>query len=234
MKKLVPIISICIPTFNGASTIEKTLTKIYEQLTSECEVVISDDLSTDNTLAIVKSFEKKSTFIKVFQNDYNLGMDGNFHKVTKLAKGKYVWFCGQDDLLCKGVVKQALKMLKKDNIGILNMNFAQYDHEMKTCLTKSFFEESSFDRKIVQTNDFLYFKTPEEYFRIYTQPPSFLPSIVMLREYWLTTDIEQFYGTHFVQVGVLLLNMHKNRIGVFNVPLIKGRIPNDRSMAKKW
>ena len=63
---------------------------------------------------------------------------------------------------------------------------------------------------------------------MYTQPPSFLPSVVILREYWLTSDIRQFYGTFFVQVGVLLLNMHKHRIGVFNVPLIKGRIPNDQ------
>ena len=173
MKKIVPIISICIPTFNGASTIEKTLIKIYEQLTSECEVVISDDFSTDNTLAIVNDFQKKCSLIKVFQNNHNLGMDGNFHKVTTLARGKYVWFCGQDDLLCNGIIKQALKMLNNNNIGTLNMNFGQYDHEMKTCLTKSFFEESSFDRKLIQTSDELYFNTPEEYFRIYTQPPSF-------------------------------------------------------------
>ena len=63
-------------------------------------------------------------------------MDGNFHKVTKLATGKYVWFCGQDDLLCDGVIKQAIKMVSNKNIGILNLNFSQYDHNMKKCLTE--------------------------------------------------------------------------------------------------
>ena len=155
-------------------------------------------------------------------------MDGNFHKVTKLATGKYVWFCGQDDLLCDGVIKQAIKMVSNKNIGILNLNFSQYDHNMKKCLTESFFEESTFNKKLVQTSDELYFDSPREYYSVYTQPPSFLPSVVILREYWLTSDIRQFYGTFFVQVGVLLLNMHKHRIGVFNVPLIKGRIPNDQ------
>jgi glycosyltransferase involved in cell wall biosynthesis len=228
MKKSVPIISICIPTFNGESTIKKVLDTIYPQLTSDCEVVISDDVSTDDTLLIVKQFQQKCSLIKVFQNAKNLGMDGNFHKVTKLATGKYVWFCGQDDLLGNGVIKQALKMVGNNNIGILNMNFSQYDHYMETCLTESFFEESTFDKKLVQTSDELYFDTPDEYYAVFTQPPSFLPSVVMLREYWLNTDVKQFYGSYFVQVGVLLMNMHKHRIGVFNTPLIKGRIPNDQ------
>ena len=228
MKKSIPTISICIPTFNGESTIKKVLDTIYPQLTSDCEVVIADDVSTDDTLSIVKQFQQKCSLIKVFQNTNNLGMDGNFHKVTKLATGKYVWFCGQDDLLGNGVIKQALKMVSNNNIGILNMNFSQYDHYMETCLTESFFEESTFDKKLVQTSDELYFDTPDEYYAVFTQPPSFLPSVVMLREYWLTTDIKQFYGSYFVQVGVLLMNMHKHRIGVFNIPLIKGRIPNDQ------
>lgn len=228
MPKNLPIISICIPTFNGESTIGKVLDTIYPQLSSDCEVVISDDLSTDDTLSIVKSFQKKCSLIKVFRNKKNLGMDYNFHKVTTLAKGKYIWFCGQDDLLCNGVIKQALKMVGHQNIGILNLNFSQYDHNMEKCLTESFFSESTFDKKLVQSSRELYFGSPDEYYSVYTQSPSFLPSVVMLREYWLTSDVRQFYGTFFVQVGVLLLNMHKHRIGVFNVPLIKGRIPNDQ------
>ena len=228
MKQSIPTLSICIPTFNGASTIQNILETIYPQLTSDCEVVISDDLSTDDTLSIVNLFQQKCPHIKVFQNAVNLGMDGNFHKVTKLASGKYIWFCGQDDYLGDGVIQKALKMVMNHNIGILNMNFSQYDHYMETCLTQSFFEECTFDKKLVQTSDELYFNTPDEYYKVYTQPPSFLPSVVMLREYWLTTDIKQFYGSYFVQVGVLLMNMHKHRIGVFNVPLIKGRIPNDQ------
>lgn len=228
MPKTAPTISICIPTFNGEGTIRKVLDTIYPQLSGDCEVVISDDFSTDNTFSIVKSFQKKCALIKVYQNKKNLGMDGNFHKVARLATGKYVWFCGQDDLLCDGVVKQAIKMVHNKNIGMLNLNFSQYDHNMEKCLTKSFFDESTFNKKLVQSSDELYFDSPHEYYSVYTQPPSFLPSVVMLREYWLTSDIRQFYGTFFVQVGVLLLNMHKHRIGVFNIPLIKGRIPNDQ------
>jgi len=223
-----PLVSICIPTYNGAGTLSRTLDAMVPQLSENIEIIINDDCSNDNTLNIAREYQAGFNTIKVFKNNKNLGMDKNFHKITQLASGKFIWFCGQDDLLGSGVIKQALKMVSNNNIGILNLNFSQYDHYMKTCLTESFFEESTFDKKLVQTSDELYFDTPDEYYSVYTQPPSFLPSVVMLREYWLTTDVKQFYGSYFVQVGVLLMNMHKHRIGVFNIPLIKGRIPNDQ------
>jgi glycosyltransferase involved in cell wall biosynthesis len=228
-EKQEPLISICIPTYNGASTIGKTLNQIVPQLNNDFEVIINDDVSTDETVKIVEEFQFIYKNIKIIINEHNLGMDGNFHKTTQLASGTYIWFCGQDDLLGDGVLQQVLKMIKNNNeIGILNLNFSQYCHNMQKCLTKSFFEISTFKKDVVVSNTELYFDTPEQYFQIFTQPPSFLPSVVMLREYWLTTDVKQFYGTYFVQVGVLLMNMCKHKIGVFTVPLIKGRIPNNQ------
>jgi glycosyltransferase involved in cell wall biosynthesis len=229
MNKFLPLISICIPTYNGARTIKKTLNAIISQASNDFEIILSDDASTDDTPEIVKKMQSNFNIIKLFHNKENLGMDGNFHRTTQLARGKYIWFCGQDDILCDGVLQQVLKMIKSNkDIGILNLNFSQYDHNMINCLIESFFDVSTFDQKLVKENKELYFNTPKEYYKIFTQPPSFLPSLVMLREYWTTTDVKQFYGTYFIQVGVLLLNMHKNRIGVYTVPLIRGRIPDDQ------
>jgi glycosyltransferase involved in cell wall biosynthesis len=229
MNKFLPLISICIPTYNGARTIEKTLNAIISQVSNDFEIILSDDASTDNTLEIVKKIQSNFNSIKLFHNKENLGMDGNFHQTTQLARGRYIWFCGQDDILCDGVLQQVLRMIKNNkDIGIINLNFSQYDHDMINCLMESFFEIRTFDQNLVKENKELYFNTPEEYYKIFTQPPSFLPSVVMLREYWTTSDVKQFYGTYFIQVGVLLLNMHKNRIGVFTVPLIRGCIPDDQ------
>ena len=229
MNKFLPLISICIPTYNGARTIEKTLNEIVTQLSNDFEIIVSDDVSTDNTFEIVEKLQSNCNSIKLFHNKENLGMDGNFHRTRQLARGRYIWFCGQDDILGDGILQQVLRMIKSnEDIGILNLNFSQYDHDMINCLMESFFEVSTFDQKLVKENKELYFNTPEEYYKIFTQPPSFLPSVVMLREYWTTTDVKQFYGTHFIQVGVLLLNMHKNSIGVFTIPLIRGCVPDDQ------
>jgi len=224
-----PLISICIPSYNGAETISKTLDVIIPQLSEKFEIIICDDCSTDATLNIAENYQLKFNSIKVFKNNKNLGMDKNFHRTTQLASGKFIWFCGQDDLLEEGVLSQAVKMLTENiDIGILNLNFSQYDHNMVNCITPSYFDLCSFDKKKIRSNKELYFSTPEEYYNIFTQPPSFLPSVVMLREYWDMTNIDIFKGTYFIQVGVLLMNMHLKGIGVFTTPLIKGRIPDDQ------
>jgi len=228
MEESSPLVSICIPAYNGATTLSNTLDKILSQLTGDFEVIVCDDSSTDETLRIAQEYHAQHSSIKVFENDVNLGMDRNFHKTTQLASGKYVWFCGQDDYLENGVLKVVVEMLSNENVGILNLNFSQYDHNMKECLTRSFFEVSTFNKSFIEKNEKLYFDTPDQYYQVFTQPPSFLPSVVMLREYWETTDVKQFYGTYFIQVGVLLSNMHKNRIGVFTIPLIMGRVPDDQ------
>ena len=224
-----PLVSICIPTYNGAGTLSRTLDAMVPQLSENIEIIINDDCSNDNTLNIAREYQAGFNTIKVFKNNKNLGMDKNFHKITQLASGKFIWFCGQDDLLGEGTLSQVIKMLTENSdVGILNLNFSQYDHDMKKCITPSFFELCSFDKEKIRHNNELFFDTPEQYYEVFTQPPSFLPSVVMLREFWETTNSELFYGTYFVQVGVLLMNMHKKRIGVFTVPMIKGRVPNDQ------
>jgi glycosyltransferase involved in cell wall biosynthesis len=227
-----PIISICIPTYNGERTIINTLNELETQINNSFEIIVSDDSSTDNTLNLVKNFQNKCQYLKVFNNEENIGMDRNFYKTTQYAIGKYIWFCGQDDLLCNDILKNVLDMVNKyPNIGILNLNFSQYDHNMELCLTTSFFDDYSYQEKNVKNPNEIFFDSPNDYFKYFTQPPSFLPSVVMLKSYWLDTDVKQFYGTFFIQVGVLLLNMHKNNIGVITTPHIKGRVPDDQWQA---
>ena len=65
-----PLISICIPTYNGASTIEKTLNEIIPQLNSNFEIVISDDVSTDETVNMVEKIQLSCEYIKIFKNEH--------------------------------------------------------------------------------------------------------------------------------------------------------------------
>ena len=54
---IIPEISVCIPTFNGESYINEALDSILIQDFDDYEVIISDDSSSDNTLAIVRNHE---------------------------------------------------------------------------------------------------------------------------------------------------------------------------------
>jgi glycosyltransferase involved in cell wall biosynthesis len=222
------LLSICIPTYNGANHLKTTLDSIVPHLDESIELVICDDCSTDFSVRVAQSEKENNGQIRIFTNKVNVGMDRNFHRVVNLAKGEYIWFCGQDDILGGLAINKAKEILIKEKPSVLNMNFSQYDHDWTNCLIPSFFERASFDPELIQRSDTLVFESSRQYFKIFTQPPSFLPAVIMRKIFWETTKVEMFYDTHFVQVGVALVNFDCGKICTYNRPLVKGRVPNDQ------
>jgi glycosyltransferase involved in cell wall biosynthesis len=89
-------ISICIPTFNGASYIREQLLSILPQLDSNAEVIISDDHSTDRTLE--KILELEDQRIKIITNEGCPGTVCNMENALKHAKGDFIFLSDQDDV----------------------------------------------------------------------------------------------------------------------------------------
>ena len=56
------LVSICIPTYNGAQYLQEALNSVKEQTYGPIEVIVSDDASKDNTLAIVEQFKQSVSF----------------------------------------------------------------------------------------------------------------------------------------------------------------------------
>jgi glycosyltransferase involved in cell wall biosynthesis len=94
-----PLVSICIPTYNGASFLEETLYSAMHQTYKNIEIIITDDSSSDDTIALCQKFAKTDSRIKVFENEKNLGLVGNWCESVEKASSKWVKFLFQDDLL---------------------------------------------------------------------------------------------------------------------------------------
>ena len=62
-----PLISICIPCYNGAEFIARTLQSVLTQSLDNVEIIIGDNKSTDDSVAIVRGFSDRR--IKLFQNE---------------------------------------------------------------------------------------------------------------------------------------------------------------------
>lgn len=114
-----PNISICIPTYNGGQYLEETLTSVLNQNYNDYEVIIVDDQSSDNTIEIVKKFSDIDSRIYLFKNDKNLGLVENWNKCVKLARGNWVKFLFQDDLLAPDCVNQLVAEGENDNCPIV-------------------------------------------------------------------------------------------------------------------
>lgn len=89
-------VSVCIATYNGQKYIKEQLESIVSQLSIDDEIVVSDDGSTDNTLAIIN--ELNDTRIKVVHNQSEHGYTPNFENALKHSSGDYVVLSDQDDV----------------------------------------------------------------------------------------------------------------------------------------
>ena len=92
-----PKVSVCLMTYNGAGTVERALTTLLAQTYRDYELIISDDHSTDDTLAICERIVEGHKQVRFIRPERNLGAYHNMVFSLEHARGKYfVWAC-QDD-----------------------------------------------------------------------------------------------------------------------------------------
>jgi glycosyltransferase involved in cell wall biosynthesis len=116
INKAQPLLSICIPTFNRAYILEKTLHSIVSQKifedTNEIEVIVSDNCSNDNTFEIVNKYIKKfDNKIFYYKNEINI-TDLNFEKVLSLGKGEYLKLNNDTLIHTKESLNDILNLIK--------------------------------------------------------------------------------------------------------------------------
>lgn len=106
-------ISVALCTYNGEKYIGQQLDSILNQTVSLDEIVVCDDGSTDNTLAIADDVLSKSGMsYRIEKNEKSLGVANNFLKALKLTEGDYVFTCDQDDVWHKDKVEKFLAAVK--------------------------------------------------------------------------------------------------------------------------
>jgi len=130
-----PLVSICIPTYNGAAFISETLQSALNQSYQNFEIIITDDKSSDNTLEICMAFSEKDSRIKVYENEQNLGLVGNWCECVEKAKSKWIKFLFQDDLLVSNCIEKMISAALQHKVDFV------------ICNRKYIFEDN-FDQKI--------------------------------------------------------------------------------------
>ncbi len=92
------LISIAMCTYNGEKFIKEQLDSILSQTYTQLELIITDDKSSDNTISIIKEYQKNDSRITLYENEINLGFLKNFEKSISLCTGDYITLADQDDI----------------------------------------------------------------------------------------------------------------------------------------
>lgn len=115
--KSLPILSVCIPTYNRGVLLNKLLGQIYNLTAvtkSKIEICISDNFSSDSTPEVINEWQPKLEFITVRQNS-NIGGSRNFQAVAALSTSPWVMLMGDDDLLSEPGFESLLAVLETVN-----------------------------------------------------------------------------------------------------------------------
>ena len=103
-----PLVSICIPTYNGGRWIAECISSALNQTYEPLEILIVDDGSTDNTVEIVRSMEDRR--VRLVRNSTHRGLVGNWNECVRLAQGEFIKFLFQDDAFYPQCVERMMQL----------------------------------------------------------------------------------------------------------------------------
>lgn len=98
VKSIQPLVSIITPCYNAAQTIQETISSVKGQTYTNWELLIVDDGSNDDSIAILKKEAESDKRICYKILNQNVGAAGARNEALEMAKGKYIAFLDSDDL----------------------------------------------------------------------------------------------------------------------------------------
>lgn len=212
----VPLLSICIATLNRAAFIGDTLDTIVWQLRSDTEVVIVDGASADATGAVVARYVAADPRVRYVRLESNSGVDKDYDTAVLHARGVYCWLMTDDDLMKPGAMDRVLAALDghRDlviaNAEVRTVDFsASLSGALVGVRTDTEYAPGEADRLLVDAANAM----------------SFIGCIVVKRDFWLSRNRANYYGSLFGHVGVVFQGVTPATL-VIAEPLVSIRYGN--------
>ncbi len=116
------MISIVLCSYNGDKFIRQQIESILNQTYQDFELIIIDDLSSDNTINIIREFRELDGRITFFENESNLGPRLSFYKGIYQTKGEFIALCDQDDVWLPQKLERLLKVIQQEDAMLVFAN----------------------------------------------------------------------------------------------------------------
>lgn len=116
-----PKVSVILPNYNHAAYLPERLESVLGQDFRDFEVIILDDHSSDNSLAVLKKYASDKRITHLLENEANSGSTFiQWEKGLHLAQGEYIWIAESDDIAAPTFLSEAVRVLDNDkNTGVV-------------------------------------------------------------------------------------------------------------------
>lgn len=112
------LISIITPSYNSADFISKTIHSVLEQTYQNWEMIIVDDVSTDNSCSVIEEFCAIDPRIKLIKSTKNQGPALTRNSAIEAAEGDYIAFLDSDDLWLPSKLEDQLNHMSQHNADL--------------------------------------------------------------------------------------------------------------------
>lgn len=127
--------------------IERCLLSIINQSFQDFEIIIVNDNSKDNTINIIKNFQKEGYRIKIFEHNKNLGVYSSRVESVKNSKGKYILLMDPDDMILnQNLFQELFNYNSKYNLDIIEFSVFHQKEGRKTIFFPSKHELNHYHR----------------------------------------------------------------------------------------
>ena len=108
-------VSVCIPVYNGAATVVRSIQSVLAQTYRDFECVVVDNNSTDGTADAVATVADSR--VRLVRNETNIGLVGNHNKCVQTARGELIQFVHADDWLLPRSLETLVPAFDSPNVG---------------------------------------------------------------------------------------------------------------------
>jgi len=142
MPAQLPLVSLCIPTYNRAPYLKALLQSIVDYLpTNErrLEILVADNAGADDTPAVVDAFRGQLPTLEYYRNPENVGTELNLLGLVERSKGSYIWLFGDDDLFRANGIEAVLASLS-DGPDYVVLNYGPIARDGNPKAVERFFD----------------------------------------------------------------------------------------------
>lgn len=154
---MLPLVSVVVPVFNVEDYVSDCLNSIHIQTYSNIEILIVDDCSTDNSLAIVEMHMRQDGRIRLVRHKQNLGLSEARNTALAVARGDYVMFVDSDDMVDPELVSTCVEEMCTSGVDVLTFGYKIFRAKEDILFTG---DSSMSSSRTFVSNDPEYFKLP--------------------------------------------------------------------------
>ena len=218
MTTCAPLLSVAIPAYSRRFELEYCLEKFASQIIgkyeSDIEILVSDDCSPDDSLAVIREYALKHNFIRYRRYQANIGLERNLIACTNGCSGEFLWIFGDDDFLEDGCLDFVMDLLRGNQYDFLVLNRTRRSFDLSKLISDNWMR--LVPSKTYEFSGLREFCLSHGFISII----GFISVNIFRRKLFQAIDASKYMGTMYPQLGAMVEAFHDRKTLLVGRPLV--------------